>query len=126
MKKHKLVHADLKPDNILIRNNHKTCKLSDFGSAFPLEENSITELLISRYYRPPEIILGLPYDNSVDMWSFGCTVFELYTGKFLFTGDNNNQMLKQIQALKGRIPNKMLKKGEFVNQHFDENYQFLS
>ena len=97
MKKHKLVHADLKPDNILIKNNNRTCKLSDFGSAFPLEENSITELLISRYYRPPEIILGLPYDNSVDMWSFGCTIFELYTGKFLFTGCHNNEMLKQIQ-----------------------------
>ena len=53
----------MKPDNILIKDNNKTCKLSDFGSAFPLEDNSITELLISRYYRPPEIIIGLPYNT---------------------------------------------------------------
>ena len=80
----------MKPDNILIKDNNKTCKLSDFGSAFPLEDNSITELLISRYYRPPEIIIGLPYNTQVDMWSFGCTMFELYTGKFLFDGRDNN------------------------------------
>ena len=63
MRKNRLIHADIKPDNILIKENNKSCKLSDFGSAFPIEENGITELLISRFYRPPEIILGLPYDT---------------------------------------------------------------
>eukprot|EP01016_Furgasonia_blochmanni_P046397 TRINITY_DN667_c0_g2_i1.p1 TRINITY_DN667_c0_g2~~TRINITY_DN667_c0_g2_i1.p1 ORF type:complete len:609 (-),score=123.11 TRINITY_DN667_c0_g2_i1:693-2519(-) len=58
LKKNKLIHADLKPDNILVTNNKKTCKICDLGSAFPIEENYITEELVSRFYRAPEIILG--------------------------------------------------------------------
>jgi len=61
----KIVHADIKPDNILVSANHSIIKLCDFGSAFKENdpENDPTPYLVSRFYRAPEIILGLPYDR---------------------------------------------------------------
>lgn len=116
----------MKPDNILVTNNKKTLKLSDFGSAFTVEENTITPYLVARYYRAPEIMLGCPYDTAVDIWSAACTIFELYTGKILFSGRDNNEMLKVILQTKGRFNNKMLKRGEFSGQYFDQQNNFLS
>ena len=48
------------------------------------------EYLVSRYYRAPEIIIGYSYDTEIDMWSVACTLYELYSAKFLFDGRNNN------------------------------------
>ena len=47
-----------------------------------------------RFYRAPEIILGLKYEFGVDLWSAGCTIYELYTGKIMFPGHTNNDMLR--------------------------------
>jgi serine/threonine-protein kinase PRP4 len=58
LRKHKIIHADIKPDNILISKDTKTLKICDFGTAFPVEENSLVEYLVSRFYRAPEIIIG--------------------------------------------------------------------
>ena len=71
-------------------------------------------------------MLGCPYDTAVDMWSAACTIFELYTGKILFPGKDNNEMLKLILQTKGRFNNKMLKRGEFSSQYFDHHNNFLS
>ncbi len=68
----------------------------------------------------------MPYDYSVDMWSIGCTLFELYTGKILFAGDSNNQMLKAIMEIRGRLTQKLYKRGQLAGQHFDEKGQFIS
>ncbi|KKF92380.1 Serine/threonine-protein kinase prp4 [Ceratocystis platani] len=97
-----IIHADLKPDNILVNENRKVLKICDLGTAVDRSDaatshDEVAPYLVSRFYRAPEIILGIPYDYAVDMWSIGCTLYELYTGKILFTGDNNNQMLKAIQ-----------------------------
>lgn len=68
----------------------------------------------------------MPYDFSIDTWSIGCTLFELYTGKILFTGRTNNQMLRSIMECRGKFSLKMLKKAEFAGVHFDENLHFRS
>lgn len=47
-----------------------------------VEENSLVEYLVSRYYRAPEIILGYPYGTGIDMWSAACTIYEIYVGIF--------------------------------------------
>ncbi|EAT39652.1 AAEL008556-PB [Aedes aegypti] len=126
LKKSNILHADIKPDNILVNDNNLVLKLCDFGSASSVADNDITPYLVSRFYRAPEIILGLPYDYGIDMWSAGCTIYELYTGKILFSGKSNNQMLKFFMDLKGKIPNKIIRKGQFKDQHFDPNCNFLS
>uniref|UniRef100_A0A2D4HMH7 Protein kinase domain-containing protein n=1 Tax=Micrurus lemniscatus lemniscatus TaxID=129467 RepID=A0A2D4HMH7_MICLE len=59
------------------------------------------------------------------MWSVGCTLYELYTGKILFAGKTNNHMLKLAMDLKGKMPNKMIRKGVFKDQHFDQNLNFM-
>jgi serine/threonine-protein kinase PRP4 len=88
--------------------------------------NDVTPYLVSRFYRAPEIILGMPYDYAVDMWSIGCTLYELYTGKILFTGDSNNQMLKNIMEIRGKMSGKLYRRGQLSHLHFDEMGNFVS
>jgi serine/threonine protein kinase len=101
-------------------------KICDLGSASDSSENEITPYLVSRFYRAPEIILGMPYDSAIDVWSVGCTLYELYTGKILFTGRTNNQMLRSIMDCRGKFTTKMLKRAQFAHIHFDEMANFRS
>lgn len=125
LKRANILHGDIKPDNILVSDSKLVLKLCDFGSASHAHENEVTPYLVSRFYRAPEIILGIHYDFGIDMWSVGCTIFELYTGKIMFSGKTNNQMLKYFMDLKGKMPNKLIRKGSFKEQHFDSNCNFL-
>uniref|UniRef100_A0A671RP20 Serine/threonine-protein kinase PRP4 homolog n=1 Tax=Sinocyclocheilus anshuiensis TaxID=1608454 RepID=A0A671RP20_9TELE len=106
LKRCNILHADIKPDNILVNESKTILKLCDFGSASHVADNEITPYLVSRFYRAPEIVIGKPYDYGIDMWSVGCTLYELYTGKILFPGSSNNHMLKLAMDLKGKMPNK--------------------
>jgi len=124
LKKLKILHGDIKPDNILVNEDMTGVKICDFGSAGFLDKCEITPYLVSRFYRPPEIMLGMVYDELVDMWSLGCVLYELYTGKILFPGKDNNDMLKLIMQLKGPFPSKKLKRAEFVDKHFDKELKF--
>ncbi len=72
------------------------------------------------------IVLGLPYDYAIDTWSVGCTLFEIFTGKLLFPGRNNNHMLRLMMECRGKFPHRMLRKAELGHHHFDENLLFLS
>uniref|UniRef100_A0A8C1QDR3 Serine/threonine-protein kinase PRP4 homolog n=1 Tax=Cyprinus carpio TaxID=7962 RepID=A0A8C1QDR3_CYPCA len=125
LKRCNILHADIKPDNILVNESKTILKLCDFGSASHVADNDITPYLVSRFYRAPEIIIGKSYDYGIDMWSVGCTLYELYTGKILFPGKSNNHMLKLAMDLKGKLPNKMIRKGLFKDQHFDQSSNFL-
>ncbi|OJD28544.1 CMGC/DYRK/PRP4 protein kinase [Blastomyces percursus] len=126
LRKCNILHADLKPDNLLVNENRNLLKVCDLGSASPASENEITPYLVSRFYRAPEIILGIPYDYAIDMWSIGCTLFELYTGKILFTGRTNNQMLRSIMECRGKLPPKFLRRGTLTYLHFDDFLNFRS
>ncbi|KAJ1921408.1 U4/U6 small nuclear ribonucleoprotein prp4 [Mycoemilia scoparia] len=121
LEKCRVLHADIKPDNILASEQMNVLKLCDLGSASDVSDNDITPYLVSRFYRAPEIMLGLPYDTAIDTWSVGVTLFELYTGRIMFPGSSNNQMLKLIMEAKGRFPNRMIKRGQFWEQHFEDN-----
>lgn len=148
MRKCTIIHADIKPDNILVsfpsvpiarpltnsiqvNESRNVLKICDLGTAIDRSDaatahNEITPYLVSRFYRAPEIILGMPYDYSVDMWSIGCTLYELYTGKILFTGDSNNQMLKAIMEIRGKFSAKLFKRGQLSHLHFDDMGNFVS
>lgn len=126
LRKCNVLHADLKPDNMLVNDSRNLLKICDLGSASDASENEITPYLVSRFYRAPEIILGMPYDFGIDIWSIGCTLFELYTGKILFTGRSNNQMLRAIMECRGKFSHKILRKAQFAGLHFDDLLNFRS
>ncbi|KAF2748044.1 kinase-like protein [Sporormia fimetaria CBS 119925] len=115
-----LIHADLKPDNILVSADKKLIKICDFGTA--CEKRAASELgvyVASRFYRAPEIILGMEAGYGIDMWAVGCTIYELWTGKILFRGDTNNQMVKAFMECLGWPSEKYLKKGMLSGDHFE-------
>jgi serine/threonine-protein kinase PRP4 len=127
LKKLDYVHADLKPSNILISEKKTVLKLADFGSAVAVQKEGnqpVSEDLVTGWYRPPEIILGMHYGTPVDMWSAACTIFECATGKLLFKAGTNNELLfRHLQV--GSISRKLLKKAFFKDTHFDENCDFV-
>ncbi|GAB1318712.1 U4/U6 small nuclear ribonucleoprotein prp4 [Madurella fahalii] len=131
MRKCSIIHADLKPDNILVNEARNVLKICDLGTAIDRSDaaTATTEVmpyLVSRFYRAPEIMLGIPFDYAVDMWSIGCTLYELYTGKILFTGETNNQMLKNIMEIRGKLSAKLYRRGERAHMHFDDLGRFIS
>ena len=70
-------------------------------------------------------VIGMGYDHGIDLWSTAVTVYELYTGRIMFPGKSNNEMLKLIMDLKGKLPNRLIRKGTFRELHFDANFNFL-
>ncbi|KAG8442457.1 hypothetical protein GDO86_011301 [Hymenochirus boettgeri] len=94
LKRCNILHADIKPDNILVNESKTILKLCDFGSASHVADNDITPYLVSRFYRAPEIVIGKIYDYGIDMWSVGCTLYELYTGKSYFLWKNKQPHVK--------------------------------
>ena len=63
LKKTGILHADIKPDNILVSESRNTLKLADLGSASDVRDNEITPYLVSRFYRAPEISKHRSYNN---------------------------------------------------------------
>jgi serine/threonine-protein kinase PRP4 len=119
-----IIHADIKPDNILISAGHNVVKICDLGSAMDLTEVEPTPYLVSRFYRAPELCLCKEYGPPIDVWAMGCALLELFTGKILFQGKSNNDMMRLYMEVKGKLPHKMIKSGSLWKQHFDENLDF--
>ncbi len=126
LKRCRILHADIKPDNILVDEAMSKVLLCDFGSAASLDSPcEVTEYLASRYYRAPEVIVGLEYSEASDMWAAGTVLYELFTGKILFPGDSNNEMLRMMMEVCGEFRKKILRPGKFAYKHFDDTGAFL-
>ncbi|KAF9541985.1 hypothetical protein EC957_002487 [Mortierella hygrophila] len=107
LSKHSVVHCDLKPENILLKHPTKSSiKVIDFGSSC-LENEKVYTYIQSRFYRSPEVILGMSYNMAIDMWSLGCILAELYTGYPLFPGENEQEQLSCIMETQG-VPDRYL------------------
>jgi len=95
----RVIHRDLKPQNILIEEATVTLKIADFGMAraFALPMPIYTHEVVTTWYRAPEILFGSQeYSLPVDAWSAGCIMGELATGKALFCGDSEIDTIFQI------------------------------
>ncbi|RLO12466.1 hypothetical protein DYB28_012413, partial [Aphanomyces astaci] len=115
-----IVHCDLKPENILMH-NFETCqvKLIDFGSA-SFVSDELTYYIQSRAYRAPEVILGLRYDDRIDLWSLGCILAELYTGQVLFEHNSIVALLSSMMGLLGPLPPAMVAVSPQVDKYFNK------
>ena len=101
--KYKVLHRDLKPQNLLI-NKDNVLKIGDFGLArgYGIPVKNYTNEVVTLWYRPPDVLLGnKTYGTTVDMWSIGCIFAEMVLGKPLFTGNSENDQLKKIFAIMG-------------------------
>ncbi|XP_065018275.1 dual specificity protein kinase YAK1 homolog isoform X5 [Musa acuminata AAA Group] len=120
MKDAGIIHCDMKPENILISTSVKPTeiKVIDFGSAC-MEGRTVYSYIQSRYYRSPEVVLGYPYTSSIDMWSLGCIVAELFLGLPLFPGASEYDLLKRmIQILGGQPPDNLLRDSKSTIKFF--------
>jgi serine/threonine-protein kinase len=100
LEKEKIVHGDIKPENILVHTNENTisCSLIDFGLAFKQKEQPIRKTLFQLAYAPPEIILNRLdcANSSSDIFSLCLVIYKLWTGSFPFT-ESNPALMTQLQ-----------------------------
>jgi len=99
----RVLHRDLKPQNLLI-NRRGQLKLADFGlaRAFGIPVNTFSNEVVTLWYRAPDVLLGSrTYSTSIDVWSAGCIVAEMFTGRPLFPGTANEDQLLKIFRLMG-------------------------
>jgi serine/threonine protein kinase len=116
----RIVHCDLKPDNILLRHPSKSAlKIVDLGSGC-FEESKVVTYIQSRYYRAPEVVLGLPVTMKIDMWSFGCILAELYLGYPLFDSGDEAGLISSIAEMRGPFPIKMLRNATKLSAFLDD------
>ncbi|XP_027358460.1 uncharacterized protein LOC113867376 isoform X1 [Abrus precatorius] len=117
-----LIHCDLKPENILVK-SYSRCevKVIDLGSSC-FETDHLCSYVQSRSYRAPEVILGLPYDKKIDIWSLGCILAELCTGNVLFQNDSPATLLARVIGIIGPIDQSLLAKGRDTHKYFSKNH----
>nr|KAG5714182.1 hypothetical protein BaRGS_018399 [Batillaria attramentaria] len=135
--KNRIVHCDLKPENILLRRNASgysmgtgtggglsdcSIKIIDFGSSC-YEQQQVYTYIQSRYYRAPEVILGLRYTCAIDMWSLACVMGELLVAEPLFAGEDEFDQLTRIMEVRGVPPRTLLDRCKSTDKYFNANGQ---
>eukprot|EP00877_Chromochloris_zofingiensis_P005932 jgi/Chrzof1/1592/Cz10g13200.t1 len=106
----RVLHRDLKPQNLLIEKQRNVLKLADFGlaRAFGIPVRAYTHEVVTLWYRAPEILLGAKtYSTPVDIWSIGCIFVEMLNHRPLFPGDSEIDELYKIFMILG-TPNERL------------------
>ncbi|GAV27177.1 hypothetical protein PMKS-000640 [Pichia membranifaciens] len=114
---------DLKPQNLLI-NSKGVLKLGDFGlaRAFGIPVNTFSNEVVTLWYRAPDVLLGSRnYSTSIDMWSAGCILAEMFTGKPLFSGSSNDDQLLKIFRIMG-TPNERTWPGVSGYPNYKSNF----
>ncbi|KAK6033490.1 hypothetical protein OSTOST_00299 [Ostertagia ostertagi] len=112
-----IIHCDLKPENVLLCNPKRSkINIIDFGSSCQIVIDY--HIYTVRFYRSPEVLLGIAYDTKIDMWSLGCILVEMHTGEPLFAGSSElDQMMKIVEVL-GMPPKELLDIGPKTHKYF--------
>ena len=119
LKSKKVIHCDLKPENVLLAHpTHSEIKVIDFGSSCH-ENEKVYTYIQSRFYRSPEVILGMTYGMPIDMWSLGCILAELLTGYPIFPGENEQEQLACIMEVFGPPEKHLIEKSTRKKLFFD-------
>ncbi|XP_011207941.1 cyclin-dependent kinase 4 [Bactrocera dorsalis] len=99
---HRIIHRDLKPQNLLI-SSQGHLKIADFGLAKTYDfEMKLTSVVVTLWYRAPEVLLAQSYNSSVDIWSVACIIAEMFSRKALFPGTSEANQLDRVFELTGR------------------------
>ncbi|KAJ5644101.1 uncharacterized protein N7484_006608 [Penicillium longicatenatum] len=115
----KVIHCDLKPENILLVHPlNSEIRVIDFGSSC-FENEKVYTYIQSRFYRSPEVILGMSYGMPIDMWSVGCILAELFTGYPIFPGENEQEQLACIMEVFGPPEKHLIEKSTRKKLFFD-------
>lgn len=114
-----LVHCDVKPDNLLMRHDGLAVKLTDFGATRPSTSLQEVDELQPLFYRAPEVYIGSTRGRKIDLWSAGCTIHELVTGRVLFRSCHTpREVLEKIMDLRGLLPQEMRSTGRLTQCYF--------
>lgn len=117
----RVVHCDMKPENILLKSGSKsTVKVIDFGSSC-FENQRLYTYIQSRFYRAPEVMLGIPYTTAIDMWSLGCILAELANGYPIFPGESEVEQMCCLMEYLGVPPRALVDRGSRKKNFFDGN-----
>ncbi|KAL9962779.1 hypothetical protein ACROYT_G031917 [Oculina patagonica] len=96
-----IIHRDLKPSNIVVKSDC-SLKILDFGLARTAGAAfMMTPYVVTRYYRAPEVILGMGYSENVDVWSIGCILGEMIRGSVMFPGTDHIDQWNKVTELLG-------------------------
>lgn len=116
-----ITHTDIKPDNIMIVNHEKMSfrvKLIDFGLACLTSELPQRPCLQARCYRAPEVYLGFPVDESIDIWGLGCSLIYLYLLEHMYPASSALDTVKFMIKLHGMPDKNLLDTGLHVGSYF--------
>ena len=129
--KYKVIHCDIKPENILCKKGSDVSHIiiADYGSSCFNVNTIVTSYIQTRYYRAPEIILGIKFSYPIDVWSLGCIIYELYFGHPLFEVKSSTAVLKSMIQIMGLPPQEIIKQGspKEIESYFNEdgNFKYL-
>lgn len=100
---HRIIHRDLKPQNLLVSSlTNPSLKLADFGLAKTYDyEMRLTSVVVTLWYRAPEVLLNQPYTSALDIWSSACIIAELFQRHALFPGTSERNQLERIFDMTG-------------------------
>ncbi|GCC38676.1 hypothetical protein chiPu_0017191 [Chiloscyllium punctatum] len=131
LKELSIVHTDIKPENIMLVEQAQfpfKVKVIDFGSACILSEIQQIKgpYIQSRFYRSPEILLGLPFCEKLDMWSLGCVIAELHLGWPIYPGTNEYDQIRYIVETQGLPSDHLLEVASKTHHFFKKARQINS